>query len=225
MRQVGRFLSICALLGWTGLVLYSIGSTAPGPQASHAAMSGFGFAVMIALVVWAIVSIPLILLINGLRPSKIQQRITQLGKGTQPPVRKVTVGGVVGGVVLLLILVPFAVGLLGLTYQKPSASKSATITTPMNPKDRSALRPVADTPSPPPESKCKIDNWRYRGDSIGNIVIEGTSTCATGMITIRAHDSKGNYLGNGDSYIQAYAFTVYIRDAAAPKEMKINYVI
>jgi hypothetical protein len=66
---------------------------------------------------------------------------------------------------------------------------------------------------------------RYRNNGIGDTIIEGTSTCATGKITIRAFDTKGKWLGNGESYIRAYAFETYIDNLAAPSKMSINYVI
>jgi hypothetical protein len=148
---------------------------------------------------------------------ELQQKIARLDRPEviEPPARKVTLGGVIRRV---LVAAPFALGLLwlwGLSYEYTPTANSTV---------ESAAKPqaVLDKPVAP---SCKVDNWRYRIDSIGNIIIEGKSTCPTGKITIRALDSKDKWLGNGSDYIDAFAFKVYIRDVAVPGVMKINYVI
>jgi hypothetical protein len=60
---------------------------------------------------------------------------------------------------------------------------------------------------------CKVEDWRFENRS-SFISIEGTTTCASGQIFVRAYEGD-KYLGNATAYIQGYTFTALITGARA----------
>ena len=75
-------------------------------------------------------------------------------------------------------------------------------------------------------NKCIIEDWRYSYQSELNwIIIEGSTSCSSGEITIRGYNDN-QFLGIANSIIQGYAFSASISDiSAAPETLKIKYSI
>ena len=72
---------------------------------------------------------------------------------------------------------------------------------------------------------CQIEDWRwsYLAESIH---IEGTTTCETGKIIIRAYDESGEFVGIGTDYFEGYAFEAYITDVPrTPQSLAIKHTI
>ena len=101
----------------------------------------------------------------------------------------------------------------------PTQTPSSTPTPRAGPKTESE-EPVA----PPARKGCAIEGWRYYEDGIGNIWIEGGTTCARGQLTIRAYDRK-KLLGTATTYIESFAFKTYVSNAEAPRRLSIRYVV
>ena len=56
---------------------------------------------------------------------------------------------------------------------------------------------------------CQIEDWRGRYmELLKALYIEGTTTCETGKITIRAYDGNGEFVGTGRDFIEDYVFTI-----------------
>lgn len=76
---------------------------------------------------------------------------------------------------------------------------------------------------------CKIEDWRWRMDALGNMWIERATTCSSGKIVIRAYSVVGDderFLGVMDTWIEGYTFESYINDVApAPQKVSIRYAI
>ena len=56
---------------------------------------------------------------------------------------------------------------------------------------------------------CQIEDWRWQYVEFYKVVsIEGTATCETGKITIRAYDGNGEFVGTGWGFIEGHVFTI-----------------
>ena len=80
------------------------------------------------------------------------------------------------------------------------------------------------------ETQCKIEDirWTYR-DSAERLRLEGTATCSSGYIVIRAYAKKQAetvYVGNMETFIRGYAFSSSIRNVPEmPDTLTIKYTI
>lgn len=75
---------------------------------------------------------------------------------------------------------------------------------------------------------CQIEDWRWSyNDLVEGIDIEGTTTCETGSIIIRAYDESGEFVGTGTDYrFEGYAFKAYIDNVPrAPQSLAIKHTI
>jgi hypothetical protein len=126
------------------------------------------------------------------------------------------IGGMIAGAALLALAYEFFgpghQAVLGYynSLQLPAPNSSPTTSTP--------------TAAAPPAERCKVEDWRYRADRIGSVWIEGTTTCPSGYVTIRAYDGDGKFLGTMSDHFRGYTFRNYF-EGTAPKEMKIRYTI
>jgi hypothetical protein len=71
---------------------------------------------------------------------------------------------------------------------------------------------------------CKVEDWRFY-QAASFIVIEGTTTCATGRLNLRAYGPNSAYIGNASTFIRGHTFEAYIANAEAPSELSIKYAI
>ena len=56
---------------------------------------------------------------------------------------------------------------------------------------------------------CQIEDWRWQYvELLKALSIEGTTTCETGNITIRAYDGNGEFVGTAKGFIEEHVFTV-----------------
>ena len=56
---------------------------------------------------------------------------------------------------------------------------------------------------------CQIEDWRWRYvELLKAVSIEGTTTCETGKITIRAYDGNGEFIGVGKDFIEDHVFKI-----------------
>ncbi len=59
------------------------------------------------------------------------------------------------------------------------------------------------------EDACQIEDWRgHYMELLKAVSIEGTTTCETGKITIRAYDGNGEFIGVGKDFIEDHVFTI-----------------
>ena len=73
---------------------------------------------------------------------------------------------------------------------------------------------------------CQIEDWRWSYPTGRWILVEGTTTCETGKIIIRAYDESGEFVGTGTDYFEGYAFKAYIDDVPrAPQSLAIKHTI
>ena len=61
-------------------------------------------------------------------------------------------------------------------------------------------------------SSCEIKDWRWSNTSIESVKIEGSTTCKSGEIYIRAYDEK-RFIGVAQTYIRGYTFITYVHRA------------
>ena len=78
------------------------------------------------------------------------------------------------------------------------------------------------------QTQCKIEDirWTYR-DSAERLRLEGTATCSSGYIVIRAYAKKQAetvYLGNMETFIRGYAFSSSIRNVPRDARLPDNQV-
>ena len=77
------------------------------------------------------------------------------------------------------------------------------------------------------DNECQIEDFRYY-DSIGFLVVEGSTTCPSGEIYIRLYDSsddENKYLGNATGYINGYTFELIANGIVSPEKLSIKYTI
>ena len=56
---------------------------------------------------------------------------------------------------------------------------------------------------------CQTEDWRWQYVEFYKMIsIEGTTTCETGKITIRAYDGNGKFVGTGWGFIEGHVFTI-----------------
>ena len=56
---------------------------------------------------------------------------------------------------------------------------------------------------------CQIEDWRWQYVEFYKMIfIEGTTTCETGKITIRAYDGNGKFVGTGWGFIEGHVLTI-----------------
>ena len=70
---------------------------------------------------------------------------------------------------------------------------------------------------------CEIEGWRHV-DMFGSLVIEGVTTCDTGMVTIRLYGGE-TFLGIANGFIDGHAFSAIANDVTAPADFSIKYSI
>ena len=80
------------------------------------------------------------------------------------------------------------------------------------------------------QTQCKIEDirWVYR-ERTERLRVEGTATCSSGYIIIRAYEKKGEesvYVGNMETFIRGYTFSSPIRNVPnMPDTLTIRYTI
>ena len=75
--------------------------------------------------------------------------------------------------------------------------------------------------------ECEIEDWRAV-ELLGDLMIEGVSTCDSGRVTIRLYeeaDGTTDYLGNADGYIDGHTFTALATEVRKPQSLVIKYSI
>ena len=73
---------------------------------------------------------------------------------------------------------------------------------------------------------CQIEDWSWSYSRALILTLEGTTTCETGKIIIRAYDESGEFVGTGTDYFEGYAFRAYIDDVPrAPQSLAIKHTI
>ena len=59
--------------------------------------------------------------------------------------------------------------------------------------------------------ECEIEEWRWDRDILGSLIIEGSTTCASGSVTISLYKGTGEFkkfIGTADGVIERHAFSV-----------------
>lgn len=73
---------------------------------------------------------------------------------------------------------------------------------------------------------CRIDDWRWQYESMFNMItIDGTTTCETGWITIRAYDGDGEFFGTHTGIVMGHAFQGIIDASRKPSSLTIKHTI
>ena len=78
--------------------------------------------------------------------------------------------------------------------------------------------------------ECTIEDWRYSHDAPNQMVnIEGSATCAKGIIRIRAYEDRDGtqtFVGVAETFVRGHIFSTII-DAVPekPEAMIIKYTI
>ena len=73
---------------------------------------------------------------------------------------------------------------------------------------------------------CRIDDWRWQYESMFNMItIDGTTTCETGWITIRAYDGDGEFFGTHTGIVMGHAFQGIIDTSRKPSSLTIKHTI
>jgi hypothetical protein len=73
-------------------------------------------------------------------------------------------------------------------------------------------------------AQCEIEAWNYKQFTLDKIKVDGTTTCQSGILTLKLFDSDDKYIANKTTYIRAGTFKAYV-DGVAPAEIKIKYSI
>ena len=78
--------------------------------------------------------------------------------------------------------------------------------------------------------ECEIEEWRWYRNILGSLIIEGSTTCASGSVTISLYKGTGEsrtFIGTVDGVIRGYAFSVKtaFHVETKPSSLSIEYSI
>ena len=77
------------------------------------------------------------------------------------------------------------------------------------------------------DGECRLEGWRWHG-SFGSIMIDGSSTCDSGLVNIRLYDDGGDdpvFLGVATGFIEGHALQAIASGIETPESMAIKYSI
>ena len=77
---------------------------------------------------------------------------------------------------------------------------------------------------------CEVEDWRWRYIKMFRwVIVEGVTTCASGVITLRAYEGNGTerkFLGVGTDDFFGFAFIVTVHDVRTPPLiLRFDYAI
>lgn len=78
------------------------------------------------------------------------------------------------------------------------------------------------------ESNCEIEAWRAYSPVPAMVMIEGSTTCAEGIITIRLYSGSGDsakFVGVANGLVQGNSFQAVATNLKKPATMTIKYSI
>ena len=76
--------------------------------------------------------------------------------------------------------------------------------------------------------ECKVDAWRSYSSIPSMLMVEGTTTCPKGMITIRLYSGSGDtakFIGIANGVITGNSFQAVAINVNKPAELSIKYSI
>ena len=76
--------------------------------------------------------------------------------------------------------------------------------------------------------ECEIEDWRSIDSGGGMLMIEGSTTCDSGSISIRLYDGAGDdqaFLGTANGYIEGHVLSAIAIDIGKPEMLSIKYSI
>ncbi len=76
--------------------------------------------------------------------------------------------------------------------------------------------------------ECKVEAWRAYSSISSMIMVEGTTTCPKGMITIRLYSGSGDsakFIGIANGLITGNSFQAVAINVNKPAELSIKYSI
>lgn len=77
-------------------------------------------------------------------------------------------------------------------------------------------------------AECKIEEWRAYSTIASMVIVEGTTTCPKGMITIRLYSGSGDsakFIGIAEGLIQGNSFQAVAMQVNKPTDLSIKYSI
>ena len=77
-------------------------------------------------------------------------------------------------------------------------------------------------------TECKIEEWRAYSTIASMVMIEGTTTCSKGLVTIRLYSGSGDsakFIGIAEGLIQGNSFQAVAMQVNKPTDLSIKYSI
>ncbi len=77
-------------------------------------------------------------------------------------------------------------------------------------------------------AECKIEDWRSYTQLGNYLIVEGATSCPSGLISIRLYDGKGEnkkFLGLAEGIVSGHSFQAIAQNVSKPQELSIKYSI